>query len=90
MYAHTPIQILPVCNSWFDYVWAYFKVMVDVITEKVSGRYLWMYTYICIIMLHMYIALGDAINLCWMDCVPNAEVTQLFPIHWSDTGEHAC
>ena len=31
------VQILPACNSWFDYVWAYFKVMVDVLTEKVGG-----------------------------------------------------
>lgn len=29
------MQILPACTSWFDYVWAYFKVMVDVLTEKV-------------------------------------------------------
>ena len=30
------VQILPACNSWFDYVWGYFKVMVDVLTEKVG------------------------------------------------------
>lgn len=30
------IQILPVCTSWYDYVWAYFKVMVDVLTEQVG------------------------------------------------------
>lgn len=39
MYRYLPslcVQILPACNSWFDYVWGYFKVMVDVLTEKVG------------------------------------------------------
>ena len=31
------VQILPVCSNWYDYVWAYFRVMVDVLTEQVSG-----------------------------------------------------
>ena len=29
------LQILPVCANWNDYVWAYFRVMVDVLTEQV-------------------------------------------------------
>jgi len=27
-----------VCSNWYDYVWAYFRVMVDVLTEQVSCR----------------------------------------------------
>lgn len=26
--------LLPACQSWLDYTWAYFKVMVDVLTEQ--------------------------------------------------------
>ncbi|XP_019849419.1 PREDICTED: nuclear pore complex protein Nup107-like isoform X1 [Amphimedon queenslandica] len=35
-------HLLPVCQNWYDYVWAYFKVMVDVRVEQkllVSNRY---------------------------------------------------
>ena len=32
------LQILPVCSNWYDYVWAYFRVMVDVLTEQVRGN----------------------------------------------------
>lgn len=27
-------QLLPACVSWYDYVWAYYKVMVDVLVEQ--------------------------------------------------------
>ena len=30
------VQILPACQTWYDYVWAYFKTLVDVQVEKVS------------------------------------------------------
>ena len=29
------MQLLPVCKSWEDYLWAFFKVMVDVRVEQV-------------------------------------------------------
>jgi nuclear pore complex protein Nup107 len=31
-------KVLPVCRSWYDYVWAYFKTLVDVEVEKVLHR----------------------------------------------------
>ena len=30
-------QVLPACQTWYDYVWAYFKRLVDVQVEKVKG-----------------------------------------------------
>ena len=33
-----PLQLLPACQSWYDFVWAYFKVMVDVLTEQVLAN----------------------------------------------------
>ena len=31
-----PPQLLPACQSWYDCVWAHFKVMVDILTEEVG------------------------------------------------------
>lgn len=28
------LQLLPACNTWADYLWAYFKVMVDQKVEQ--------------------------------------------------------
>ena len=32
----SPAQVLPACQTWYDYVWAYFKTLVDVQVETVS------------------------------------------------------
>lgn len=53
------VQLLQACISWEDYLWAYFKVMVDVRVEQVN-QFLICCIFTDILYLFVYFKLGHA------------------------------
>ena len=94
------VQILPVCVSWFDYVWAYFKVMVDVLTEKVSKYPLVARLFKNESMYALSFSLPPYPNFIllshptptssWLMWYLNTEAAQVFSCYWSGSGNAAC